>query len=67
MKPDRRKYTSSTIAGTTSPPPPRTRKAASVSICSTIHPKLNASGRKIVASTVSCFMTTLSRLETVDR
>ena len=31
------------------------------------NPVRNDSGRKMVAMTVSCFMTTLSRFDTVDR
>jgi hypothetical protein len=73
-KPARRKYMNSRAQDTSSPPIPKTRKTQSESMWFTSQPKFwpkkpvrKVSGRKIVAMTVSCFMTTFRRLETFER
>jgi len=72
--PRRRKKTIRPMTVNTCSPMPAPMKTGRLPRRATIHPKFwpkkpvrKLRGKKMVAMMVSCFMTTLSRLETVDR
>jgi hypothetical protein len=73
-QPRRRNSTNSPAAAASSEPMPNARKAGRPPSLTTSQPKFwpknpvrKVSGRKTVAMTVSCFITSLSRFDTIDR